>query len=305
MASKHSKSFFDFRKSVYAASPYVEVVERTPLSLLFKIIIAVLVISLVLSAAFVGNFFMQSNSHKKLLANAKATFVSQNSGDALKTLAKENRDIKGWLKIDGTNIDCVVCQSNDDSFYINHNQIGKKSRYGALFLSKDDSFERTNGDRNIVIFGNNMKDGTMFGSLKKYRNLNFYKQNPFIQLYFNDETQNYVVFSVMLLSSSADDNGDIYKPYKSHFANEDEFDLWLQETTSRSLINTTVTANYNDEFLTLVTVADDFDGARLVVMAKKVTEWDLSHTDVSGATVNAKIKYPKIWYTTRGLEYPY
>ena len=305
MASKHSKSFFDFIKCNCAAAPHIVGAEHAPLSLPFKIIIASLVLSLVLSMIFVANFFMQSNSHKKLLAEAEATFKSQNSDDALKMLAKENEDIKAWLKIDGTNVDCAVCQSDDNAFYINHNQLGKKSRYGALFLSQDDSFARKNADRNIVIFGNNMKDGSMFGSLKKYRNLNFYKQNPFVELYFDDQAQNYVVFSVMLLSSSADDNGDVYKPYKSHFSNQGEFDVWLKETTSRSLINTTVPAEYGDEFLTLVTVANDFDGARLVVMAKKISEWDKQHTDVSGAAVNAKIKYPKIWYATRGLEYPY
>lgn len=305
MASKHSKNFLDLRKSVYVTSLDTKSVERTSLSLPFKIIIIALVASLVLSSVLVGNFFMQSNAHKAILADAKQVFESLNSDDALKTLAEENADIKGWLKIEGTNIDCAVCQGDDDTFYINHNQLGKKSRYGALFLSKDDSFERNGNDRNIVIFGNNMKDGEMFGSLKKYRNLNFYKQNPFVELYFGDEIQKYIVFSVMLVSSSADDNGDIYKPYKSHFTDENDFKLWAEETYSRSLINTTVEAEYGDDILTLVTVADDFDGARLVVMAKKTDEWNAERTDVSGASVNAKIKYPKIWYITRGLEYPY
>ncbi|MBQ8267802.1 MAG: class B sortase [Clostridia bacterium] len=248
---------------------------------------------------------MQSSSHKRLLADAKLVITSHNSGDAIKKLAEKNEDIKGWLRIEGTSIDCAVCQGDDNTFYINHNQLGKKSRYGALFLSQNDSFERVGDDHNIVIFGNNMKDGTMFGSLKKYRNLNFYKQNPFVELYFDNEIQKYLVFSVMLISSSVNDSGEIYKPYKSHFTNENDFKLWAKETASRSLINTTVSAEYGDDILTLVTVADDFDGARLVVMAKKLTDWDMSHTDVSQASVNSKIKYPKIWYTTRGLEYPY
>lgn len=305
MAGKHTKSFFDFRKSVYAPSPVIRSDARAPLSLPFKIIIIALVASLVLSSVLVGNFFMQGSSHKKLLNAAAETFASFNSDDALKILAEQNGDIKGWIKIEGADINCAVCQSDNDTFYINHNQLGKKSRYGALFLSKDDNFERRGNDRNIVIFGNNMKNGTMFGSLKKYRNINFYKQNPFIELYFDDEVQKYAVFSVMLVSSYADDSGEIYKPYKSHFTDENDFSLWAEETYARSLINTTVTAKYGDDILTLVTVADDFDGARLVVMAKKLTDWDSNHTDVSDSKVNAKIKYPKIWYDTRGLEYPH
>ena len=305
MAGKHSKKFFDFSKSVYVTASDTNNINQKPLLLHFKIIIAVLIISLVLSSVLVGSFFLQSNAHKNLLANAATMFQSGQSGEAIKNLSQKNKDIKGWLKIEGAGINCAVCQGNDDTFYINHNQLGKKSRYGALFLSANDRFERTGGDRNIVIFGNNMKDGTMFGSLKKYRNLNFYKQNPCINLYYGEEVETYIIFAVMLVSSSTDDNGEVYKPYKSYFADNTEFDSWLNESYSRSLIDTTVKAEYGDDILTLVTIADDFDGARLVVMAKKTDEWNATHTEVSDASVNPQIKYPKIWYTTRGLEYPY
>lgn len=305
MAGKHSKKFFDFSKSVYVTASDTNNINQKTLSLHFKIIIAVLIISLVLSSVLVGSFFLQSNAHKSLLANAATVFQSGQSGEAIKTLSQKNRDIKGWIKIEGAGINCAVCQGNDDTFYINHNQLGKKSRYGALFLSANDSFERTGGDRNIVIFGNNMKDGTMFGSLKKYRNLNFYKQNPCINLYYSEEVETYIIFAVMLVSSSVDDNSKVYKPYKSYFADNSEFDSWIKESYSRSLIDTTVKAEYGDDILTLVTIADDFDGARLVVMAKKTDEWNAAHTEVSDAAVNPQIKYPKIWYTTRGLEYPY
>ena len=304
MAGKHSKSIFDF-KSVHVSAPHIKWRADNTLSLPFKIIIAVLVVSLVLSSVLVGNFFMQSNLHKKILLNAKAVFDSTDSESALKTLSQKNNDIKGWLTVNGTNIDCAVCQGDNDIFYTNHNQLGKKSRYGALFLSSSDSFSRKGDDKNIVIFGNNMKDGTMFGTLKKYRNLNFYKQNPYINLYYADNAETYIVFAVMLVSASSDDQGEVYKPYKSHFIDENEFNAWYNETLSRSLINTTVTAERSDNILTLVTVANDFDGARLVVMAKQIDEWNASHTDVSEAAVNPQIKYPKIWYTTRGLEYPY
>lgn len=305
MAGKHSKSFFDFSKSVYDTFPDTNTVRHATLSLHFKIIIAALIISLVLSSVLVGSFFMQSNAHKNLLTDAAAVFEANQSEDALKALSKTNKDIKGWLKIEGTNINCAVCQNNNDEFYINHNQLGKRSRYGALFLSASDSFERKGSDRNIVIFGNNMKDGTMFGSLKKYRNLNFYKQNPCVQLYYGEKAEAYIIFAVMLVSSSTNDGDQIYKPYKSYFADNNGFDSWLKETRSRSMINTTVEVDYGDDILTLVTVADDFEGARLVVMAKKSDEWDASHIEVNDSTVNPQIKYPKIWYSTRGLEYPY
>lgn len=298
MAGKHSKSFFDFRKREFLTRFVVKETEST-ISLPFKIIIYTLVLSLLVSFVLVGNFFTQGKRNKKTLIKSQQIFASLNSDDALKELSQKNPDIKGWIKIGGTNINNVVCQGNDDSYYINHNYLGKRSRYGSLFLSHNDTFEREGNDHNIVIFGNNMKDSTMFGELKEYRKLSFYKQNPTLNLYYNDKCETYIVFAVFLTSSSTDDDGNLFYPGKSHFATEDEFSAWYNEICERSILNTTVSASRNDDLLTLVTVADDFDGARLVVMAKKVEEWQAELTDVSGASVNPKPKHPKIWYETK------
>lgn len=302
MAGKHSKSFFDFRKNVLVTGPKTK--DYAPISLPIKIIIGFLIASLVLSLVFVGTEFLPSVLHKNMLKKAARTFSTNKSHVGLGLLAQQNPDIKAWLKIDETSINYAVCQNEDDSFYTNHNQRGKKSRYGALAISSNDDITRQSGDKNIVIFGNNMRDGSMFGLLKEYRKLDFFKQHPLIKFYHGESWENYAVFSIMLLSASADD-GAAFKPYKSHFANEQEFNNWYSETVARSLINTTVDANHDDDILTLVTVAKDFDGARLVVMAKKVDDWTAERIDVSNASVNAKIKYPQVWYTQRGLEYPY
>lgn len=306
MAGKHSKNLF--KKDGVSVNVVLSGEHRylLPVSLPFKIIIAVTVISLILSAVFVGVYFVPDKAHSDILKNAANVFENAVDYDkALQTLSQDNSDIKGWLKIDGTDINCAVCHTDNDTYYINHNQLGKKSRYGALFLSSSDSFERTDNDRNIVIYGNNIKNGSMFGTLKKYRNVNFYKQNPTVSLYYSGHAETYIIFAVMLIGSSQNDAGTTYNPSRSHFSNENEFAKWYKETAQRSLINTTVAPQYGDDLLTLVTTADDFDGARLVVMAKKTTEWDASHTDVTGAGVNDNIKYPEIWYKERGLTYPY
>jgi len=305
MAGKHSKSIFASLKDALVLQIESKLHNKSEMSLPFKIITMVLVVSLLLSAVLIGRFFVVGSAQKKLLNNANAYFEDLGGNEAVKTLSKENGDIKAWLNISGTDISYAVCQGEDDKYYTNHNQLGKKSRYGALALSSTDSFERTGNDRNIVIFGNNMKDGTMFGSLKKYRNLNFYKQNPVIELYYGDTQEKYAIFAVMLVASYNDDAGDIYNPAKSHFADNNEFKQWYSESVSRSIIKTNVTLDNTDEMLTLVTSANDFKGARLVVLAKKVTDREASHINTVNAVVNGKIKYPKIWYTERGLEYPY
>lgn len=299
MTGKHSRNFLNLKKSDCVKAPTSKDDSAKALSLPFKIIISVLVFSLLASSILVASFFIGGVNNKKLLKNAKKIFAAEGSSQALTVLAEENPDIKGWLKIDGTEIDNAVCQGEDDSFYLNHNHRGKKSRYGALFLSKYDTFERVGNDANIVIFGNNMKDGSMFGSLKNYRKLSFYKQNPFISLYYGNNSETYTVFAVMLYSDQDDSN---YLPTQSSFENQDSFDNWYLETCQRSLITTTVDVKYGDSFLTLVTSANDFDGARLVVIAKKTDALSIANTDVSDSKVNGSIKYPTKWYAERGLK---
>lgn len=306
MPGKHSKPIFDIKlKPINFKKPKDIIGRIQKKSLPLVIVISVLTLSLVLSLCFVGGYFFSNNKQRKILSDSAELFRELGGQEAIVTLAAKNEDITGWINVVGTNICQAVCQGDNDTYYINRNQFGKKSRYGALFLSCTDSFEREGNDKNIVIFGNDKKDGSMFGSLKKYRNLNFYKQHPCIEIYYGDAKEYYVIFSVMLVSSHQDDEGQIYKPYKSFFDDAADFNLWLTETQERSIINSTIEVNHGDELLTLVTSANDFENARLVIHAKKITEWDASHMDVSGATISKKTKYPKIWYTTRGLEYPY
>lgn len=298
MAGKHSKKFL--KNNGISAFELLSNSEKslkrtTPLAL--KITATAVVVSLLLSVCFISNYFIAGKLHNNLLENAKTVFNSYSSKtDALVKLSQSNADIKGWLKIEGTDIDCAVCQTDDNVYYAKHNQLGKSSRYGALYLSADDSFQRTGSDQNAVIYGNNMKNGSMFGTLKKYRNLNFYKQNPKISLYYQNARETYVVFAVMILDFTDVDNLDFSK---SSFANEKDFDNWYSEIASRSLINTTVTPQIDDNFLTLVTSAKDFDGAKLVVMAKQVDDWQADHLSTSGAAVNGNIKYPEKWYKSK------
>ena len=306
MAGKHTKSLFETVKELFSVQKITGLYKNDGgVPLTFKIIAIALVLSLAVSAIVIGSFFAAGSKQSKMLREVNAHFEKMGGNATVKMLCEQNEDIKGWLNISGTDISYAVCQSDNDEYYTTHNQYGAKSRYGALALQAADSINRKGNDKNIVIFGNNMKDGTMFGSLKKYRNLNFYKQHPDIDLYYGDTQEKYVIFSIMLLSSYEDDAGNIYNPSKSYFADEDVFNAWYNESLSRSMINTSVSVEYGDDILTLVTTANDFKGARLVVLAKKTTDWDASHTDVSDAVVNSKTKYPKIWYTERGLEYPY
>ncbi|MDO4607647.1 MAG: class B sortase [Clostridia bacterium] len=303
MAGKHSKSFLESLRENHTKSTRTPKAKKYKMAWPFKVLIALFLVVLVASSSLIAAFFVEGKMNQNVLDESARLFKFNGSEDALETLANQNNDIKGWLKISGTDVNNAVCQSDDNIYYTNHNQNNQKSRYGALFLSHNDKFNRKD-DQNIVIYGNNMRDGSMFGSLKKYRNINFYKKNPIIELYYGKESENYIIFSVMLISNVKDDKG-VFSPSKSFFANEEHFKKWYNEACHRSLITANIEADYKDDFLTLVTTADDFEGARFIVMAKKIDNDKVDEIDTSSAVVNSDIKYPKIWYDTKGLKYPY
>ena len=300
MAGKHSKSFFDFRKNPLVVA---DDTPRKKISLPAAIIASVIAVALVVSAIWIGSYFIGANSHSRLLKNARRTFNSMPSDEAIETLAKKNDDIKGWIRISGTEIDCAVCHGDDNDFYKNHNQLGKKSRFGALYLSHDDKFDR-GGDHNITIYGNNMNDGTMFGELNSYRELKFYKQHPFLNLYYSDKCETYAVYAVLLIPAE-DDKKESYDVTADDFTDANSFNLWHEDTRARSIITTNVNVQYGDDILTLVTDVDDFDGARIAVMTKKVNEQEAALVNVNIAQVNAKPKFPMAWYDQRDMKYPY
>ncbi|MCQ2441261.1 MAG: class B sortase [Clostridia bacterium] len=195
-----------------------------------------------------------------------------------KDLKEENSDFTAWLKIQGTNIDNPVYISNKTDYYKKRNMLKKHSRYGALYIPKENSKPYS---QNTVIYGNNISDGSMFGTLKYYRNLKFYKQNPTVFLTANGKTETYVIYAVNVVSEKEKKNFT-----KSEFQGKTSFSLWINKQKKNSIIDTGISVKYGEKILTLITDAKDFDGAKLVVSARKLRTKERYNLDVSKAKVN-------------------
>ncbi len=88
-----------------------------------------------------------------------------------------NQDLAGWLSIEGMKIDYPVMQCEDDSYYLHHDFYGQDSKYGCLYVKERADFD---AGTNFMIYGHNMKDGSMFGDLDLYLKEEFYKEHPAI-----------------------------------------------------------------------------------------------------------------------------
>ena len=188
--------------------------------------------------------------------------------DEYKKLYNSNKKLIGWLKIDDTNIDYPVMQTNNNEYYLEHNMNQEKDRNGALFLDKDcDVVKRST---NLIIYGHHMKSGRMFGNLDDYESERYYKKHPIIQFDTIYEKGTYEIMYVF--RSRVYSEGEVVFKYYQFIDcySEQEFNSNMQEMEALSLYDTGVKAEYGDQLLTLSTCDSTVDDGRFVVVAKKI-----------------------------------
>ncbi len=274
-----------------------------------KLTCALVLLSLVVSSAFLIGNFVHENRQKSLIIEARENFnfnLNEKSDEtgiykAFAPLIKQNSDIRAWVIVGSTNIDNPVYQSKDNKYYQNHNMVKEKSKYGALFFDSKNVIKREHTDQNLTIYGHKTTNNLMFGELDSYRSLSFYKSNSVIKLKTLYDEYEYVIFAVFVTNSDPkDDNGNVFNYTQASFDSADELDTFVSEAKLRSLISVPVEVDENDAILTLSTSSDEFDGARFVVMAKQTAEGDVKLS--KNATLNANAKYPQVWYDKNGLD---
>lgn len=199
----------------------------------------------------------------------------------MKEVYNLNSDTIGWIKIDGSVIDYPVMQTvGDEQYYLNRDFEGNYSAYGCIIADTDgnvgsgtkahDYADGTRPSTNLILHGHNMKNGTMFGALDKYRDEEYMKEHRIIKFSSLYEDREYEVCSVFL-SKVYKKSDDVFKYYKFFDADsEEEFDDFYGNIKELSLYETGVEASYGDEFLTLSVCAYHVDNGRFVVVAKRI-----------------------------------
>lgn len=177
-------------------------------------------------------------------------------------LKEKNSDVVAWLKVNGTNIETTVVKTTDNDYYLTHNFNKEYNSAGWIFADYKNKVDGT--DKNLVIYGHNMQDDSMFGSLKWVINEDWYnnEDNKYITLITENETQVYEVFSVYQIEKE-----DYY--IQTNFDTGKEFNTFAQTIKKRSKKDFNVDVNENDNILTLSTCANN-NKYRVVLHAKKI-----------------------------------
>ena len=167
-----------------------------------------------------------------------------------------NSDIIGWITVDGTKIDYPVMQTQDDpEFYLRRNFQKEHATAGVPFMdASSDIFVPTS---NFLIYGHNMKNGTMFHDMLKYKDKSFYQEHKTFRFdtIYKGGQGTYEIIAAGYSKIYSEDS-DAFKYYQyAGITSRSDFNEYLKGVKELSEYNTGVSAEYGDQLVTLSTCA--------------------------------------------------
>lgn len=180
-------------------------------------------------------------------------------------LQGENADYAGWLKIPGTRIDYpVMDRESDPEYYLRRAFDGSHASGGTLFLGEASGVDT----ECLIIYGHNMKNGSMFGTLDSYKQADYWKEHPLIRFYVDGTPRTYEIFAaVETRVLYEDEDGFRYYRYDGDLSEEEYGELitWL---CGHSAYDTGILPEYGEQILMLSTCSYHTKDGRFVVAAK-------------------------------------
>ena len=243
------------------------------------ILIPLIILLIILLSYLFYNFYinMRDKNLNKNLQNESTNSISRNEInndmhneliEKVKELQNENEDIKAWIKIDDTNVNYPVVQANDNDFYLYRNYKKEKSNYGSIFIDSNSNIENPNS--NIIIYGHNMKDGSMFKDLLKYTDEEYYNNHKYIEFATNTNSNTYEIIAVFKSRIFYKNEKNVFRYYQcTDFSNEEDYNYYIDNCKKISFYDTGVDAKYGEQIITLITCEYSSENGRMVVVAKK------------------------------------
>ena len=177
-----------------------------------------------------------------------------------------NPETVGYLRA-GESISLPVVQRrNDNEYYLNHSFEGEESIAGTLFL--DGSNLLVPEDDNLIIYGHNMRNGTMFHALSLYESADYLRKHPIVNFDTLYENRLYVPFAAF--TATMDEGSERYLDIRQFLFDETSFELFVLKMEKLSTVETNVDVRYGDRLLLLVTCEYLYDNGRFVVALREL-----------------------------------
>ena len=173
-------------------------------------------------------------------------------------LRQINPDVLGWVTIPNTIISYPVLQTDNNEYYLNHTWQRESSIVGAVFMECRSSAELT--DFNTIIYGHNMRDKSMFGTMSDYLEQEHWKAHPSVYLLCGNGAYRYDIFAAF----EADVEGPVYQKLNM---DAEERGAFIAECLEMSEIDTGLVPTADDQILTLSTCTGRGYANRWAVLA--------------------------------------
>jgi len=255
----------------------VKDVKKSPLRKWLSRVITVTCIAVFVYAAYgLGEIAIDYYKNRKMLSEIQEKFYDSahalgevNDDGSVRSgfdqLLEENEDAVGWLTIDGTQIDYPVVQADDNEQYLTCNFYLEETRAGSIFLDYRNDIDALDEEKNIIVYGHRMKDGSMFQHLTKFLDEDFFHEHKtftFDTLYESYEAEVFAVYHTLTA----------FDYIQTDFATDEAYEELLTDIKEMSKFTSDVDVTTDDQIITLSTCDYelDQDEGRLVLQAKLV-----------------------------------
>ncbi len=219
--------------------------------------------------------------------------VSGLSGRA-RSLLRLNPDICGWIRIHGTQVDYPITKdpgeiSKDNKFYggedfkpnwfyLDHDLDRSYKESGTIYMDYRDDFgsDESKQSENLLLYGHDMLNGSMMGSLRNYRlDYDFYNGSPFIELSSNYRDYDYVIFAFLVTSGSYNDT-DFHYWNMEELDDKETFDGYVEHCVKNCPLDMGIDVQYGDKLVTLSTCYGAEGNYRFIVVGRRLREGEVA-----------------------------
>lgn len=182
----------------------------------------------------------------------------------LASLQEQNSDVKGWIYFENEDISYPILYSGDDDTYLRRTMDKKSATAGSIFIEgmNNPDFE----DSHTLIYGHNMRNLSMFGKLKYYKeDPGYYIDHMYFQIIKNDVVYRYQIFAYEDVSEDSFIYAVPYGP-------TEDFAEFIDQIYEISYRQTGAVATKDDKIITLSTCSTTSGEGRFVVHAVRVDE---------------------------------
>ena len=190
------------------------------------------------------------------------------------TLWETNMDICAWIYVPGTQVNYPILRNNQavdpyDDYYLQHTVDKKEGLPGAIYMEPCNMPDFS--DKNTVLYGHHMKNGSMFASLDSYLNADFFEENAYVYIVTPEKNLVYQIFGAVIY-----DNRHIMRSYD--FSDDVSYQLFLDSLVANEsqadIIREDVEVTVQDRMITMSTCVKNQDDKRLLVEAVLVDEYE-------------------------------